>query len=458
MSATASIAQEFYKLRQEWARVDQLKNWRLAIWVAQFQDVDIIDKFMETERLPVGVFNDIFFRFDTVCKSDPVSFEQALWDEYAAWFIPPPDERYDMLQALRNDGLLDPLFQPDIQRGSGFEQLLKEMLRFKAAIKETEKINFCLYFLPTSPETHHIGEWLQAKLEQGIPRGIRIITIDFAAGRKVDIRGRDLQPLVVEITPQLNMQEAINNEMDKGGGSSNTVGAEERYRRQVRVVMNTTPKNDAALTAKEVQTLLSLAKQVGSVSSIISSLLIASQAHYMIKDNAQSERYADEAIKRSEVAMQQNDPAGYPVWKSCILLKAALLAGRKKWNDAIVIYDRLAETATTRGDAFFIMEGHRLSGQYHYQQGRTQQAFEKLLLALVGGSYLEKQVIRQSTFLHAAYLAMHIGRQLKDKEELNLLEAELEGWIGPDWKELLEEGNMEQSTVKQKKGISVSLD
>ncbi|MCH5599236.1 hypothetical protein [Niabella ginsengisoli] len=61
MSSTTSVAQEFYKIREEWARVDKLKTWNLAVWIATYQDIDIIDKFIETERLPIGIFDDIFF-------------------------------------------------------------------------------------------------------------------------------------------------------------------------------------------------------------------------------------------------------------------------------------------------------------------------------------------------------------------------------------------------------------
>jgi tetratricopeptide (TPR) repeat protein len=458
MAATASIAQEFYKVRDEWARVDRLKSWRLAIWVLQFQDIDLVDKFMETERLPVGIFEDIFFRFDSQYNGDAAAFEQSLWKEYESWFEPPPEEKYDMLLALKNEGLLAAGFKPVINPEAGFGALMQELLRFKAAVKELDKAHFCLYFPPVRPEVSMLGGWLVKQLKAGIPNGIRLATIDFAINRKISIPDAPLTPLYVEIQPQLNTLEAIHNEMNKGGGSSNTVSVDERFRKQIRVVMNSTVKQDVALTSKEVQTLLSLSKKMGNTASAISGLLVAAQAHYSIKDNAQAELYADEAMVKSHAAMQQDDPAGYNTWKAATLLKGALLAGRKKWEEAIVLYDTLAAESTQRADAFFVMEGHRLSGHLHYQQNRLQKGFETLLLALVGGSYLPKDVIRQSTFLHAAYLAWFIGKKIKTPEEVEILEQQLQDWIGEDWKDLMEEGDMEQGTAKQKKGISVSLD
>ena len=55
-----SIAQEYYKLQEEWSKIDVIPSWKLAVWVAQYPDVDIIDKFMEIECSPIGIFNDIF--------------------------------------------------------------------------------------------------------------------------------------------------------------------------------------------------------------------------------------------------------------------------------------------------------------------------------------------------------------------------------------------------------------
>ena len=68
MAASSSIAQEFFKVRNEWEQADKLQSWKLAVWVLEYQDLDIVDKFIETERTILGVFDDIFFRFDSTYK------------------------------------------------------------------------------------------------------------------------------------------------------------------------------------------------------------------------------------------------------------------------------------------------------------------------------------------------------------------------------------------------------
>jgi hypothetical protein len=450
MNNTASIAQEFYKLHEEWARADKLKSWQLAIWVAQYQDVDIIDKFIETERLAIGAFEDIFFRFDTEYKGDMPLFEKQLWHEYENWWIKPANPKQDIVQALKNDGLLANNFEPVIDCNSGFQNLLKEMLRLKTHLKGFDKLHFCIYFSPTRPEANILGEWLSLKIALGIPQGIRLITIDFAAARKIRVPSKYLHTKVIEILPQLNMLQAINNEMDKGGGTSDTVSIDSRFRKQIRVVMQSTLKKNVALTAKEATIMIGLSKQMGNKSSEIAGLLVAAQAHYTIKNNEQSELYIDEAILKAETEMNGGNPAGYHSWKACIMLKGALLAAKRKWEPSIVLYENLAECATKNNDIFYIMEGYRISGHLHYLRGRLKPAFEKSLLAMVAGSELDKTMIRQSTFLHAAYLAVFIGRKIKRDEEMKILEEQLEDWIGEDWKEMIDSSELENSTTKPK--------
>lgn len=453
----ASVAQEFHKLREEWARIDKLKSWKLAIWVAQYQDVDIVDKFMEIERTGIGVFDDIFFRFDTPFNGDHEQYERELWLEYQEWFAPCPDPNYDTYGALKKDGILPEDFKPEIKPLSGFENLVKEILRFKAHLKGYDQTNFLLYFPSGNPEGHSLKGWFVNKLKKGIPDGIRLATMDYGASRKIYIPDPALRPLVVELIPQLNMKEAVNNELDRAGGSSDTVSPESRLRKQVRVVMDTTLEHSPSLTGKEVRKMLSIAKEVNNTSTNISILLVASQAHYAIKDHEPSKRYADDAIKQARKAMDDGDPSGYPVWRSCMMLKGGLFASKRKWEDAIAVYDEMAEEATKRADAFFIMEGHRIAGHLYYIRGRHQKAFEKCLLAMVGGSYLGQNMIRQSTFLHAAFLGVHLGKKLKAPDEMEELYIKLNEWIGDDWEDILGEMNMDSVLAKPRGKFSIPI-
>ncbi|BAV10187.1 hypothetical protein SAMN05421788_104443 [Filimonas lacunae] len=454
MAASTSIAQEFYKVRNEWAKADKIHSWKLAIWLAEFSDVDIMDKFMETERLPIGIFDDIFFRFDTEYKGDKPAFEQALWEEYKEWFIKPADERYDMYQALKNDGVLLRDYTPDTTLTPTFQNLMKELVRFRSCLDGMDKnTHFCLYFPPGRPDTAALSGWFTQVLKQGVPNEIRLATIDFAQKRKVVITSSEVLPLVMMLNPVLDMPAAIDNEMSKGGGSYDTVSIDAQYRNQIRVVMNATLKKEEALLNKEVDRLLTLSRQMKTSSTATATLLVAAQAYFTIGSNALCNMYAEDAIKQSAVLMEQGDVSGYPTWKACMMLKGALLMGKRNRKASLEIYEELALVATGQGDAFFIMEGYRLCGHLWYEMRMYQKSFEVLLLSITAGSYLELEVRRQSTFLQAAYLALFVGKKIKTEQELQPVKEQLESWLGEDWAKLLQQEGVVKAKTKPKRKL-----
>lgn len=106
MGASASVIQEYYKAVDYWADIVGNKDWKLSVWIVGQNDVDLVDRFLEIERSPVGQFDDIFFRFDTPYRGDDEEYTEQLWQEYAGWFSEKVEEKYDILRALRHDGLL----------------------------------------------------------------------------------------------------------------------------------------------------------------------------------------------------------------------------------------------------------------------------------------------------------------------------------------------------------------
>ena len=148
-----------------------------------------------------------------------------------------------------------------------------------------------------------------------------------------------------------------------------------------------------------------------------------------------------------------SEPDGYSVWKSALMLKAALLASRKKRREAIVLYERLAEEATNRYDIFYIMEAYRMAGYFYYELGETNTSLETLLLSLYGGSFLDRETRRHSSFLLSAALALHLANNSRSSYEVGILENSLEEWLGKDWRNLVETEDMKKVKSRRKASI-----
>ncbi|MDR3058485.1 MAG: hypothetical protein LBU84_10150 [Prevotella sp.] len=445
-----SVAQEFYKVQDCWKEIDQNKKWKLAIWSVGFQDVDIIDKFIGVETSPLGKFEDIFFHFETEYKGDNDVFEEALYKEYVSWFAPngKPDE---ILSALRNDGLLISEYQPSKRLKGTVENLWKEMVRFKSCIKDSDKFHFCAYFQPPRTDGEDLTDWFKGTLKQDIPDGIRLVTIDYAEQRKVNIRASSK---VVILKPQLNMIEALNNEIEKGSYISDTVGADGRYRQQVRTVINCSQSANTTQMDKEVGKLLDISKEMTDITTIVGTYMIAAQAYFYIRNNEKSDKYADKTITECEKEMKA-DPASnlYPIWRGAVMLKAANLLGRKERQKAISLYEKMSEEAINRADTFFIMEGYRLIGYIYYELNQLTKAFENTLLAVAAGAYLSEDIIRQSTFVQAANLALLLAEKIRSPEDVKVIEEQFEDWFGKDWESLIKNDNTSKSKIRRKASI-----
>lgn len=88
------------------------------------------------------------------------------------------EEKYDILRALRHDGLLKEEYIPDVSVEHTAGNLWREMLRFKACISRLDDAFFCLYFPPEQERGYSRTGWFGNVLKEGVPQGIRMTTID----------------------------------------------------------------------------------------------------------------------------------------------------------------------------------------------------------------------------------------------------------------------------------------
>ena len=432
-----------------WRSIERDEDWRLAIWEVQVEDVDIVDKFMEVERSPVGEFSDVFFRFDASYQGDVGEFTKALWEEYVGWFDEKVPAEFDIMVALRKDGRLLQEYHPDSSSNRTAESLWNELLRFKNCIKGLDASYFCIYIPPTTYDGLETTDWFRSVVDH-IPQGIRLVTVDFAKRRKVKLSASQKVRL---LKPKLNMADAIRNEMDKECGSYDPTNIDSLYTRQIRTVMDCTAKQDEAVLDKEVGSLLGLSRQLGREDAIVTTPMIAAQAYYIIRNNDKSLFYCDQAIKETEKRMKPDDMMAYSVWKVALFQKAAILVGNKKRKEAIGLYERVAAEAARRGDVLYVLEGYRMSGFLNGELGKHEEAFIRFLLALEAGSRLDMSVRRTSTFVYAASMAMRLCRKVRGKQDLEILESRLEQWLGTDWHELTEAFGRQMEPTRHKHSL-----
>lgn len=448
MGITTSIAGIYYQIQDEWQAASSQPDWCLAVWVVPYGNVAIIDKFNEIERSPMGSSADLFFRFETEYRGDIKLFLKELWEEYRTWFTEELPEEYDILKAFKEDGIMrEKYILPDIEAPDNFWFLWSEFLRFKSCLQGADERNFCIYFPPSLPDGSSLTGCFRTILKEGVPKGIRLVTIDYAEKRKVKL---SVNEQVICLKPQFDLEAAINNEMDKESGTYDSPGFDSRYRKQIRKVMDTTLQKNNSVLDKEVRVLLSISGETSEPTVHLATPMIISQAYYIVGQFDKSFYYADETINLAGELMTKGDINGYPIWKVAMFQKAAVLVFQKKWDKGIEIYRQVAEEATRQQDAFYIMESYRMCGYLNYESGKKEEAFECYLLSLAGGSYLEERVRRESTFIYSAYMSLLLGNDVRTPEEVKNIEEQLEIWLGDKWHSLVFNDQAEKSQIRRK--------
>lgn len=451
MGSSVSIADIYYQVQDRWQSVAGDTDWRLAIWVSPMENMAIIDRFLEIERSPAGSCDDLFFRFETEYTGDNKSFTKKLWEEYCSWFTEELPEEYDILKALQKDGYMNcEYFPAQIPDPATPQSLWAEFLRFKSCIKGMEERNFCIYFPPPTLDKPSLAGWFRHVLKEGVPAGIRLVTIDDADKQTIPLPPNGA---IIHLKAEFDLKAAINNEMDKECDTYDSTSSDSKYRKQVRKVMEVTLKRDCRQLDNEVRTLLVITNEMQEHSVKIATPLVVSQAYFNVGKFDNSMKYADDAIRLSGEAMSKGEVSGYPIWKVSMFQKAAILVSQKKWEKGAEIYRKAAEEATKQQDAFYIMEGYRMCGYLMYELRKKESAFEYFLLSLAGGSYLDERVRRESTFLFSAYLALLLGKDVRSSREVKAIEEQLRIWLGDDWESLIYNEQTAKSTMRRKSSL-----
>lgn len=438
MKGNATVVQEYQKIPEKWRTISK-KNWQLAIWVCEFSEIEIIDMFMDIEASPIGEFDEIFFRFDVAFDEDKTVYEQKLWEEYCSWFEPTGNDETDLLKALHNEGLLHEIHQPDTSLPPTFASVLTDLRRLRKNIQVDELPDFVLFF-PIGIDKKGLGPWMQKLLKQNaLPLNIKIAVTDLKDEREfAELKGDSGKARVVELYPNLNMFDAIKNDIKKGAEQGNPNDPADQYKKQLLKVMELGAVDAQGNLDLEVGKLLEIAEKLKDKGLICSSHLVAATLYYGHNEKEKTLNHAQKTITLADKYQQEGWATAYPTWRSAKMILGGLYLGMNERENALKQYLDLAQRALPENDAFYLMESYRMAATIPYQDNDLDSAWNWVIRSLEAGTKMPEDVRRQSTYLYSAQLAYQIASERNDllaKEKLTNLFQE---WIGDDWDTLLQ--------------------
>lgn len=435
MTSSASITQAYYALQRLW-EVTRPKDWQLAIWVSPFENLEILNSYIGLEETIHGKAPEIFFSFHSSFLGDETRYEESLWDEFYMWFQEVEDPKYDMLQALAVDGLMEECFVLAPNTPKTLSSLLSEIERFRSLIK-IEELLFVVNFLPSEVSDGY-NLWLEKLLTLSKPYPeLRFTTIDIKEQRRLQDFEKKSNSCIVEIDcSSIKGSDAIGAAIVEEIQRDKPHSPEAEYKMILVAMLQALPHREQV--SAYFPKLLQKAEQIGNTGLIVSSYIAIAHAMNSLKAPKEGLVQIEKALELS-VQEKETSPGCYPLWRSCMLFKASFYLALKEQQRAFDVYEQLAKRATVEKDHLYIMEAYRLCAHVKYDNKDYREAFEYAMLSLYAGAHFDEVFRRQSTFLTAAQLAVQtVNHTNKSGEKRDILEILLRSWIGEDWEKRID--------------------
>ncbi len=428
---SSSVVQAIYQLQDIWQSAKE-KEWSLGVWVSPYEDVEILSAFLAIEETIYGESPDLFFSFRSAYNNDIKQYEEDLWREFSSWFQEVEDPKYDMLNALVQDGLMGERFVLNTSLPHRFTSILQELERFRLALNIEEPYFVINFVSPNNTEEY--TKWLDEELLDSKEYvGIRFTVIDIKENRKLlnfkeKNRSRVYEMDCSEVKGASAIQAAIEDEI-KG---ENSHSPDSEYKQLLLKMLQALPDKNKVYPF--FPQLLQKAKQINNSGLVVSTYLAIAHALNSMKEAQEGLRQIEEALSLLEKDREQEQ--WYPLWRSCMLFKAAFLLSLKEQEQSFVAYEQIATQAVEEKDYIYILEAYRLCAHLKLQAKDRKESFEYAMLALYAGSRFDEVFRRQSTFLTAAQLALQTVDYTKNSEaKRELLVNFLREYVGVDWQE-----------------------
>ena len=434
MINSTSISQAYYAIQNLWDET-RTKEWQLAVWVSPYENLEILNSYIGIEETIHGKAPEIFFSLRSSFLGDEKRYEESLWDEFKMWFQDVEDPKYDMLQALVADGLMEERFALATHLPKTLSSLLSEIERFRGLLK-VEGLLFVINFLP-SEISYGYNLWIEKLLTLSKPyTALRFVTIDIKEKRKLQDFDKESRPRIVEIDcSSIKGVKALGAAISEEIKGDNPHSPEAEYKMLLVEMLQALPHKEQV--SAYFPKLLQKAEQIGNNDLIVSSYIAIAHALNSLREPKEGLVQIEKAI---ELSVQEKETTDwYPLWRSCLLFKASFYLALKERQRAFEVYEQLATQATIERDHLYIMEAYRLCAHVKYDSKDYKEAFEYAMLALYAGAHFDEVFRRQSTFLTAAQLAIQtVNHTNKSGEKRETLELLLRSWIGEDWEERID--------------------
>jgi hypothetical protein len=369
--AKSPVERRFDLLCQLWMEAVADPAARLLVWRIPGNAGRMLDAFFEAHKQsPQAMTPDYFLRFDAPFETG-FGYSRALADALQTGYI-------GSLEKLREQGL--PIKWRDahidapasaggtLQLMQSFGDYYHEHLRYFVAVLAPSSVS----------RADALEAWLDAALRAPVPDRVRLAVVDYDDESRWNVLASRHGAAVRVIEAPVDMFDIARETAAQSGGA----GASTAYRQMLADVMTLVERGSAAQTARRADRALALCeRQQWPDQQVVLHMAVAG-AH--LKEQQHSEaivRYRA-ARQAAQAAQQAGHPAGANLLMQTWFGEAGAWLNARQPDRAASAYVAGSEAAKAVPNGLFAIEGQRMAGFCHAQEGHKERAREHYLLAL----------------------------------------------------------------------------
>ncbi|HAA69910.1 MAG TPA: hypothetical protein DCE55_12285 [Planctomycetaceae bacterium] len=423
MPAPNAIEKRIDQIETLWTEFTEQPEARLLRWLADADNVQMIDVFLDKENEEVGSVPDMFLIFRN-------PFENP--ENYAAELRAELQRQYQDVQA----GLAEAGIQDDWQAPATASPPSANLLATYASFHQHHSEWMELLVLVLAPETVSDRTawqtWLTQLLEQTVDPGLRFMVVDDPHQPALATLASQQDRQVVTIELDVNLPAAYNELVRAIPGT----GPGFTFRQLFVSLTNAAADGNVAAAERLAARAAEIARQQ-QWPTLIAAVNMTLGATYFAQGDAAKTLECYRGAGQAVAAAETQDEATRKVAVQTKFSEGSILFGESHYAAAAEVFAQGSQLATEAEDDFQVMEGWRMAAFCHEQDGQLAASWEASQRALAAAAQLDAELRRETTlpYLGAGLLRLTETEQYQEHREE--LQAKLNELMDIDWERKL---------------------
>ncbi len=417
-----AITQRIDKMTSQWKEFSAVKEARIARWLAEDGEVQMVETFYNLQTTEAGKTPDFFLKLESAFI-DKESYTKKLLNELV--------QQYETSQKdFEEAGIL---WRPSYKKMPGTFPFFHNLENFAKSIKALQN-HLVIYLSPQENDNFkEWTNWLNEALHWGIPEQVRLMIMDTEKFPLFKTLAENNPVELITLKPQLNMDAALRQLAAKGNPKDPGVQFRKAY-----VALT------QAATKGNLKELNQLSKQALTIAKANKWVQMQVVVHLTVGGTLLGKKEFKRALQTykqaktvAEKAYLKGETAGGKMMLNAMFGQGSTHIAAKEYREAALVYEQSVPVTEKIKDPFFTLESWRMAGYCYEASKQYEKAWECNQKALDVGLKLDKELRPNSTLPFVGQALLRLTRPLKLENAQLVIWQRMIELVGPEWDQQL---------------------